>query len=87
MYAITLIYRAAATGSMCLEQETKMNSQPSKPEEPNGFNIDTDTFAAKQGVKGQSVRSRVCRFGNYFGITPKKLANGRLLWPDVQVSA
>lgn len=49
------------------------------------FPLDTDTFAARNQVKGQSVRARVCRTGSYFGITPKKLANGRLAWPDVQV--
>lgn len=49
------------------------------------FTLDTDTFAARNQVKGQSVRARVCRTGTYFGVRPLKLANGRLAWPDVQV--
>lgn len=49
------------------------------------FPLNTDEFAARNGVKSQSVRSRVCRIGSYFGVTPKKLANGRLKWPDVQL--
>lgn len=49
------------------------------------YKTSTDDFAAMNGVKGQSVRVRVCRTGSYFGVVPKKLANGRLLWPSVQV--
>ncbi len=51
------------------------------------FNLDTEPFAARQGVKPQSVRARYCRTGSYFGIKPRKLKNGRLKWPDVQVEA
>lgn len=49
------------------------------------YPLDTDAFAARNQVKGQSVRARVCRTGSYFGVRPLKLANGRLAWPDVQV--
>lgn len=49
------------------------------------YTTDTDEFGALQGVKGASVRARYCRTGSYFGITPRKLANGRLLWPHVQL--
>lgn len=41
----------------------------------------TEQFAKNVGVKPESVRSRVCRTGEYFGIRPEKLINGRLLWP------
>jgi len=51
------------------------------------FNKSTAEFAADNGVKGQSVRARLCRCGSYFGITPIRLRNGRLLWPNVQVTA
>jgi|APIni6443716594_1056825.scaffolds.fasta_scaffold2748399_2 hypothetical protein len=47
----------------------------------------TDMFAAANRVKGQTVRARLSQTGSYFGIRPLKLANGRLLWPDVQVTA
>ncbi|WP_407280126.1 hypothetical protein U5817_06720 [Aromatoleum evansii] len=57
-----------------------------KAETGQSYPLDTDTFAARNQVKGQSVRARVCRTGSYFGVTPKKLANGRLAWPDVQVA-
>jgi hypothetical protein len=49
------------------------------------YPMNTDSFAALNRVKGQSVRARMCRFGHYFGIQPKKLANGRLAWPAVQI--
>lgn len=48
--------------------------------------ISCSAFAAKNFVKAESVRSRVCKFGSYFGIVPEKLANGRLAFPDVQVT-
>ena len=41
----------------------------------------TEDFAAAKLVKPQSVRSRLCREGSYFGTRPHKLANGRLAWP------
>lgn len=51
------------------------------------FRLDTEQFAARQKVKPNTVRSRVCRFGDYFGVKPLRLRNGRLAWPDVQVAA
>lgn len=51
------------------------------------FTLDTETFAARNQVKAQSVRARLCRTSSYFGIRPLVLANGRLAWPDVQVTA
>jgi hypothetical protein len=44
--------------------------------------ICTEDFAARRLVKPESVLSRLCRTGSYFGIRPRKLENGRLLWPD-----
>lgn len=57
----------------------------SRPDSSAAYPLDTDDFASRNKVKGQSVRARVCRTGSYFGVIPKKLANGRLAWPDVQV--
>lgn len=42
----------------------------------------TEVFAARRLVKPESVISRLCRTGSYFGVRPVKLENGRLLWPD-----
>lgn len=50
------------------------------------YPLDTEPFADLNGIKPQSVRARVCRFGDYFGIKPLKLANGRLKWPRIQVT-
>jgi hypothetical protein len=47
--------------------------------------LSAEQFAAKNHVKAPSVRSRICRFGHYFGVIPERLANGRLSFPDVQV--
>lgn len=41
----------------------------------------TDDLASKLGIKPQSIRARLSLTGSYFGLTPKKLPNGRLLWP------
>lgn len=49
--------------------------------------LPTEMFAAANFVKGQSVRARLSLTGSYFGVVPKKLASGRLLWPNVQVVA
>lgn len=43
--------------------------------------VSTETFAAKQLVKQQSVRKRYSQTGTYFGVRPVKLCNGRLGWP------
>lgn len=52
----------------------------------NEYNFSAEQFAALNKVKPQSVRARICRTGSYFGVVPKKLANGRLAFPSVQVA-
>ena len=42
----------------------------------------TEQLAKSLGVKAESIRSRFCRTGEYFGLRPEKLVNGRLLWPE-----
>jgi len=49
--------------------------------------ISTAQFAARRLVKPESVVSRLCRMGSYFGVRPIKLENGRLLWPDEPMPA
>ena len=41
----------------------------------------TIQFSAQIGSKPESIRVRLCQTGSYFGVTPRKLPNGRLLWP------
>jgi hypothetical protein len=53
--------------------------------EPQRYDLTTKEFGGRNQVKAQTVSARVCRTGSYFGVVPKKLANGRLAWPDVQV--
>ena len=50
------------------------------------YDQSTEQFAALNQVKAQSVRARLCRTGSYFGVKPKKLANGRTAWLAVQVA-
>lgn len=45
------------------------------------MNQSTEQLANSIGVKAESIRSRYCRTGEYFGIRPEKLVNGRLSWP------
>ncbi len=44
--------------------------------------LTTNEFANILAIRSQSIRKRVCQTGSYFGIKPKKLKNGRLLWPS-----
>lgn len=60
-------------------------SPPPSDDHQQDDQLDTPSFAAKNLVKPQSVRARLCRFGSYFGIRPSKLANGRLVWPNLRV--
>lgn len=59
---------------------TEMRTQ----NEPQLYDLSTKQFGDLNQVKPQSVSARVCRTGSYFGVVPKKLANGRLAWPNVQ---
>lgn len=56
-----------------------------KQRQAQPFPLDTEQFAALNKVSAQGVRKRYCETRSYFGVVPKKLANGRLAWPDVQV--
>lgn len=42
----------------------------------------TEEFAARAGVKPNTIRFRLCRTGSYFGIIPEKRPNRMLAWPD-----
>lgn len=48
--------------------------------------VATTVFAKNNQVKSQTARKQYCLTGSYFGVVPVKLANGRLLWPDVVVT-
>lgn len=43
--------------------------------------LTTEALAHSLGLQSNSIRVRLCRTGSYFGLTPDKLPNGRLLWP------
>jgi len=43
--------------------------------------ISTEELAQELCLKPQSLRAALCRDGHYFGLRPRKLPNGRLLWP------
>lgn len=47
--------------------------------------VTTEDFARLNNVAPQSLRAALCRKGSYFGVTPTKLANGRLVWPATRV--
>lgn len=60
--------------------------QPNQRSAPEEFTLSCEEFARLNQIKPQSVRARLCRFGSYYGIKPKKLVNGRLAFPAVQVT-
>ena len=47
--------------------------------------VTTEDFARLNNISPHSLRSALCRKGSYFGVTPMKLANGRLVWPATRV--
>jgi len=44
--------------------------------------MNTENFAARLGIKPQSVRARLSRFGSYYGVIPQTGPNGRHVWDD-----
>jgi len=60
--------------------------QPNQRPAHEEFTLSCEEFARLNQIKPQSVRARLCRFGSYYGIKPKKLVNGRLAFPAVQVT-
>lgn len=57
-------------------------STPSAPCE-----LSTAEFAKLHGLQPRSIRQRVSDTGSYYGVRPQKLANRRLLWPAIRVTA
>lgn len=55
-----------------------------KPKEPQ-YELSTAEFAKLHQVKPETPRTQFCRAGHYLGVKPKKLANGRLVWPNIRV--
>ena len=49
--------------------------------------LTTDQIANLYKVKPTSIRSALSTHGSYFGLIPKKLPNGRLVWDREQVEA
>ena len=41
----------------------------------------TEKFGERLSVKPPSIRHALCTKGHYLGVRPRKLPNGRLLWP------
>lgn len=44
--------------------------------------LTTATLAERLGVSPNTVRRGLCVKGEYMGLRPVKLPNGRLLWPE-----
>lgn len=42
----------------------------------------TTNFAREIGVSAAHLRNTISQKGSYYGITPVKLPNGQLDWPD-----
>jgi len=50
------------------------------------YGISTKELAKLSLTTPETIRVRLCKTGSYFGIRPKKLPNGRLLWPSDSLS-
>jgi hypothetical protein len=53
----------------------------------NIYNFTTEQLADFAHCKSNSIRSRLCLTGSFYGIKPIKLPSGRLLWPAAAVEA
>jgi hypothetical protein len=47
----------------------------------------TDELATLYKTKPQSIRWRYSETGSYFGLIPRKLPNGRLIWDGAKAIA
>lgn len=50
-------------------------------------NLTTEEFALGAKTKPNTIRTRLCKTGSFYGIKPIKLPSGRLLWPADAVQA
>ncbi|MDP3334543.1 MAG: hypothetical protein Q8S55_21540 [Methylococcaceae bacterium] len=53
----------------------------------HSYTLSTEQFAELNHVKRNTVSVRFSQTGSYYGVIPKKLANRRTVWPNVQVEA
>ncbi|MBH0026089.1 hypothetical protein I6F53_03740 [Pseudoalteromonas sp. SWN29] len=49
--------------------------------------ITTEQLGYAVHTKPNSIRTRLCKTGSFYGIKPIKLPSGRLLWPAEAVQA
>lgn len=63
-----------------------MSNAQNRSVEHTAYPWQTKTFAAHNHIEEQTARKRYCQTGSYFGVVPRKHANGRLLWPAVIVT-
>lgn len=53
----------------------------------NQKTLTTEQFALLAHNNPNTIRTRLCKTGSYYGVKPVKLPSGRLLWPAEQVQA
>ena len=51
-------------------------------EQESVFDLSTREFAKLNKVKPSAIRNQLYRRGEYFGAVPRRLPNGRLVWPN-----
>ena len=60
-------------------------SEGAQMHQPNKADLEiffsTEELATTLRIKSTSIHRALCLQGHYLGIVPKKLPNGRLLWP------
>jgi hypothetical protein len=49
--------------------------------------VTTEQLAELIHGKPNSIRTRLCKTGSFYGIKPIKLPSGRLLWPTDKIQA
>ena len=56
-------------------------SHPARLASVHPKGLTTKAIASALGYQTQSIHSRLCRHGDFYGIRPRKLPSGRLVWP------
>lgn len=72
-----------------MQTEKKSQRRPSRQiatNSPAFGSLTTEAAAAMFGLKPNTLRVGFSKNGHYLGITPRKLPNGRLVWPGDAVS-
>lgn len=67
---------------MSIKKTARLKRPPRMPSSgTSNAGLSTPVVASGIGYQTQSIHGHLCRHGDFYGIRPKKLPSGRLVWP------